>query len=119
MLSISRKIASKCGLTASPSGESRTGGPRSNKGRPSSCSNRLIAVESDGWEMPLIAAARVNRPTWHNARKRLSRPKRRSSACGRCPFVPDETLFGTPRQLLITIDDLEHDPLGLRIGDLA
>jgi len=103
MLSISRKIASKCGLTASPSGESRTGGPRSNKGRPSSCSNRRIAVESDGWEMLQIAAARVNPPTWHTARKRLSRSKRRGSACGRSPFVPGETLFGTPRQLLMTI----------------
>src|SRR6266700_6290094 len=71
MLSISRKIASKRGLTASPSGESRTGDPRSNKGRPSSCSNRRIAFESDGWEMPLIAAARVNVPTWHKTRKYL------------------------------------------------
>jgi hypothetical protein len=44
---------------------------RSNKGRPSSCSNRRIAVESDGWEMPLIAAARVNVPTLHKSRKYL------------------------------------------------
>src|SRR6266540_3180274 len=78
--------------------------------------NRLLVV-GDGWEMPQIAAARGNPPTWHTARKRLSRPKRPGSVSGRCPFVPDETLFGTPRQLLITIDDLEHDPLGLRIGD--
>jgi hypothetical protein len=26
---------------------------------------------SDGWEMPLIAAARVNVPTWHKTRKYL------------------------------------------------
>jgi hypothetical protein len=30
-----------------------------------------LQLESDGWEMPQIAAARVNRPTWHNARKYL------------------------------------------------
>src|SRR5215475_9139477 len=66
-----RQIASKRGLTASPSSESRTGDPRSNKGRPSSCSNRRIAFESEGWEMPLIAAARVNAPTWHKTRKYL------------------------------------------------
>src|SRR5262249_59140157 len=71
MLSISRKIASKCGLTASPSGESRRGGPRSNKGCPSSCSNRRIAAESYCWEIPQIAAAPVNFPTSHNARKYL------------------------------------------------
>jgi hypothetical protein len=67
-LSISRKIASKCGLTASPSGESRTGRPRLNKGRPSSCSNRRIAAESDCWEIPQIAAAPVNVPASHTLR---------------------------------------------------
>src|SRR5262245_51319485 len=61
--------ALKCGLTASLSGESRTGGPQSNKAPPNSCSNCRIAVESDGCEMPQIAAAPVNPPTWHTARK--------------------------------------------------
>jgi hypothetical protein len=48
------KIALKYGLTASPSGESRTGGPPSNKGTAEFLFNRRIAVESDGCEMPQI-----------------------------------------------------------------
>jgi hypothetical protein len=49
-LSISRKIALKCGLTASPSGESRTGGPRSNKGPPSGilCFKSALGLEERG-----------------------------------------------------------------------
>jgi hypothetical protein len=61
----------KCGCTAWPSGESRTGGPRSNNAPPSSCSSRRIALESDGCETPQMAAARVNPRASQIARKYL------------------------------------------------
>jgi hypothetical protein len=64
-------IIAKCGRTAWPSGESRTGGPRSNNAPPSSCSNRRMAIESDGCETPQLAAARVNPRASQIARKYL------------------------------------------------
>jgi hypothetical protein len=69
--SIVSAIIWKCGWTAWPSGESRTGGPRSNNAPPSSCSSRRIAVESDGCETPQMAAARVNPRASQIARKYL------------------------------------------------
>jgi hypothetical protein len=80
-LSISRIIAFKCRLTASPSGESRTGGPRSNKGPPSSPSNRLIAAERDGLRNPAhlsCACKQIGREPVAKRSSALSQTSRRS-----------------------------------------
>src|SRR6516165_4361694 len=62
-------IRSKYGWTASPSTVSETNGLRWKTAPPSSCSNAIMALVSEGWETPQRLAARVKLRSSQSARK--------------------------------------------------